>query len=235
MIGASKIMTSAVNYGVKKPLNWVANTSLLNKVCKNFREDNVKYIAGLGIASIVLKDGLGSYIYVKQSLNNKNIPPDKRKFVAALDLTNGGLMIGMQLLMFKTFSNDKFQEKLFGKFFDKYFDRPARKGYQALLKNQDKFSKVTGKDFNISFESFKKTTKGTFGAITSLVAAVIIAKRVIVPFIATPLADKAKKWMCRNDKSNEINPESKNTYNTNGSTAEPQKATSTNHLKKTEA
>jgi hypothetical protein len=222
-------MTSAVNYGVKKPLNWVANTSLLNSVCKNYRADNVKYITALGITSIILKDGLGCYLYVKQSLNNKKIPSDKRKFVAALDMTNGGLMIGMQLLMFKTFSNEKFQEKIFGKLFNKYFDRPARKGYQALLKGQEKFSKITGKEFNTSFEAFKKTTKGTFGAITSLVAAVVIAKRVIVPFIATPLADKAKTWMCRNDKENEINPESKNTYNTNATAAQTE--TSTNLLK----
>ena len=233
-MNVSKIMTTAVNYGVKKPLNFVANTSLLNSVCKNYRADNVKYITALGITSIILKDGLGCYMYVKQSLNNKKIPSDKRNFVAALDMTNGGLMIGMQLLMFKTFSNDKFQEKLFGKFFDKYFDRPARKGYQALLGCQEKFSKLTGKEFNTTFESFKKSTKGTFGAITSLVAAVVIAKRVIVPFIATPLADKAKKWMSRNDKSNEINPESKNTYNKNGVDTEPQKAAPSNLLKRVE-
>ena len=103
MISVSKIMTSVVNTGVKKPLKWVSNTKLLDNVCENYRADNMKFITALGIFSILLKDGLGCYLYVKQSLNNKKIPSDKRKFVAALDLTNGGLMIGMQLLMFKTF------------------------------------------------------------------------------------------------------------------------------------
>jgi len=214
MISVSKIMTSVVNTGVKKPLKWVSNTKLLDNVCENYRADNMKFITALGIFSILLKDGLGCYLYVKQSLNNKKIPSDKRKFVAALDLTNGGLMIGMQLLMFKTFANEKFQEKLFGKLFNKYFDRPARKGLQALLGNQEKFKNVGGKDFNTVFEAAKKTAKGTFGAITSLVAAVIIAKRIIVPFIATPLADKAKNWMSRNDKDNEVHAESANTYDT---------------------
>jgi len=232
MISVSKIMTSVVDKGIKKPIKWVSNTKLLDNVCKNYRADNMKFITALGITSIVLKDGLGCYLYVKQSLNNKKIPSDKRKFVAALDLTNGGLMIGMQLLMFKTFANEKFQEKLFGKLFNKYFDRPARKGLQALLSSQEKFKNLSGKDFNTVFESAKKTAKGTFGALTSLVAAVIIAKRIIVPFIATPLADKAKTWMTRNDKDNEVHPESANTYDTKGANLDIKESTSTNLLKK---
>jgi len=232
MISVSKIMTNVVETGIKKPIKWYSNTKLLDSVCKNYRADNMKFISAVGITSIILKDGLGCYLYVKQSLDNKKIPSDKRKFVAALDLTNGGLMIGMQLLMFKTFSNENFQEKLFGKLFNKYFDRPARKGYQALLQHQEKFKNISGNDFNEMFESIKKDARGTFGALTSLVAAVIIAKRVIVPFIATPLADKAKKWMTRNDKENEINPESTNTYNTTGKILDIKESTSTNLLKR---
>ncbi len=191
----SKIMTSAVNYGLKKPLKVLSNTNLIKKVTKEYRGNNLRFIAGVGIFSIILKDGLGCYLYVKQSLANKKIPEDKRKFVAALDLTNGGLMILSQLLAFKTVSNEKVQEKLFGKLFGKHFDDAAKKGYEAILRAKDKFATISAKDFEAGFESFKKTTKGTFGILTSLVAATILAKRVIVPFIATPLADKAKAWM----------------------------------------
>lgn len=191
----SKIMTSAVNYGLKKPLKVLSNTNLIKKVTKEYRGNNLRFIAGVGILSIILKDGFGCYLYVKQSLNNKKIPEDKRKFVAALDLTNGGLMILSQLLAFKTISNPKIQEKLFGWLFGKHFNSAAKKSYETILKAKDKFTKMSAKDFEAGFESFKKNTKGTFGILTSLVAATILAKRVIVPFIATPLADKAKAWM----------------------------------------
>lgn len=57
-----------------------------NKVFPNYEKDNAKFMSAIGVTSIVLKDGLGCYLYVKQSLNNEKIPEDKRKFVAALDL-----------------------------------------------------------------------------------------------------------------------------------------------------
>lgn len=199
MIKVSKIMNTTVNYGLKKPLKVLAGSGLIKKVTKEYRGNNLKFIAGVGILSIILKDGFGCYLYVKQSLANKKIPEDKRKFVAALDLTNGGLMILSQLLAFKTVSNPKVQEKLFGRLFGKYFDSTAKKGYEIILKAQDKFVKMSAKDFESGFDAFKKTTQGTFGILASLIAATIFAKRVIVPFIATPLADKAKTWM---DKKN---------------------------------
>lgn len=196
----TKVMNNVVNYGVKKPLNWVADTRLLKNVCNNYQGNNLKYMAAWAIASIVLKDGLGCYMYVKQSLNNKNIPEDKRKFVAALDLANGGLMILAQLVMFKTISNKKVQEKVFDKFFGKLFERSSKKGYQALLKNKEQFKNLTGKEFNIAFDKFHSGIKGTFGLLTTLVASTILAKRVIVPFIATPLADKAKGLLYSDEK-----------------------------------
>ena len=200
----SKVMNNAVNYGVKygvkKPLNWIADTKVLNNVCENYQGNNLKYMAALAITSIILKDGLGCYMYVKQSLHNKDIPEDKRKFVAALDLANGGLMILAQLLMFKTISNKKIQDKIFGKFFGKLFDKSAKKSYEILLKNKEQFKNLTGKEFNIAFDKFHSNIKGTFGLLTTLVASTILAKRVIVPFIATPLADKAKGLLYQDEK-----------------------------------
>lgn len=186
-------MISSVVKTIEKPIHLVADTKVMKTVCEKFQADDVKFIAGLGMTSIVLKDGLGCYMYVKQSLNNKNIPEEKRKFVAALDLANGGLMIIAQILMFKTISNEKFQAKIFDKLFGKYFTRAAKKGAQELMLSQKKFAgKITNKEFNINFAKCKKEIQGHFGVLTSLVAATIIAKRVIVPFIATPLAEKAK-------------------------------------------
>lgn len=209
-LGLDKVRSTMV----EKPLNWLSNTKLSNWSSKHHQANNMKVITGIGVFSIVAKDGYGCYLYVKQSLENKKIPDDKRKFVAALDLANGGLMILMQLLMYFTISHKVVQSKMFDKMFGKFFDRPVTKSYQTILKNKDKLSGMTGKQFHTSFEKYRKSVKDSFGYLSSLVAATILGKRVIVPFIATPLADKTKAWMCRNDKPAEVHKETINTYNT---------------------
>jgi hypothetical protein len=206
MSGVSKIMNRVVDFGIKKPLN-----AFSNNLCKNYQSNNTKYIAALGLTSIVLKDSYGCYLYVKQSLNNEKIPDDKRKFVAALDLTNGGLMVLSQIAMFFTISNSKVQAKLFDKIFGKKFDGVAKKACEAAIKKTPKFSGITAKEFETTYGKFKGEIKGFFGIFTSLVAATILAKRVLVPFIATPLADKAKELMCKdenNDKDTFAHPTS---------------------------
>ena len=194
------ITSSLMKNVVDKPLNMLTNTRVMNTVCKGFQNNDVRLITGLGLLSIVLKDGLGCYMYVKQSLNNKNIPEEKRKFVAALDLANGGLMIAAQILMFMTISNKALQSKWFEKMFGKFFDRAARKGYQEFMLKNPKYAKLSNKDFNAAFEKCKSGISDCFGALTSLVAATVLAKRVIVPFIATPLAEIAKGFLgCKKD------------------------------------
>ena len=116
----------------QKTIKWLSECKpMKNKVFPNYEKDNAKFMSMIGVTSIVLKDGLGCYFYVKQSLNNDKIPEDKRKFVAALDLANGGLMIAMQLLMFSTISNKKAQGKIFIKLFGNNFTRAADKALQA--------------------------------------------------------------------------------------------------------
>jgi len=165
---------------------------------------------------MILKDGLGCYLYVKQSLANKNIPDDKRKFVAALDLANGGLMILAQLIMFKTISNKKVQEGIFDKLFGKLFARPAKKGYKELLRDRPEFKNISpkefGKEFNVVFDKFHGNIKGTFGLLTTLVASTIIAKRIIVPFIATPLAERAKGLLSKDGNKNAVTDKNKDTF-----------------------
>ena len=201
-----------LNKWCEKPFQALANAKPMSKVNNHYIADKTKFITGLGVASIVLKDGVGCYMYVTQSLNNKEIPEDKRKFVAALDLANGGLMILMQLLMFFTISNKKVQKYLFDNLYGKHFNRDASKGYQAMLKNTDLLKDMKGSDFHQVLNGVKKDAKDAFANVTALFAATIIGKRVIVPFIATPLADKAKKWICRFDTPEQINMETKNTY-----------------------
>ena len=175
-------------------------------------------------------------MYVTQSLHNKAIPEDKRKFVAALDLANGGLMILMQLLMFFTISNKKVQKYLFDNLCGKYFNRAASKGYQAMLKNTDLLKDMKGSDFHQVLGGIKKDAKDAFANITALFAATIIGKRMIVPFIATPLADKAKKWICRFDTPDQINSETKNTYDsTSGAIDDGEQVATDIQIKQTDA
>lgn len=216
---ATKPYLKKFNNICEKPYKALANFKIgkhrpMDIVNDNYIADNTKFITGLGVASIVLKDGVGCYMYVTQSLNNKEIPEDKRKFVAALDLANGGLMILLQLAMFFTISNKKVQEKMFNTFFGKHFDRAASKGYQAMLKNNDLLKDMKGSDFHPVLNQARKDVKAAFENVTSLFAASVVAKRMLVPFIATPLADKTKAWMSRNDKPVEVSKETQNTYNT---------------------
>lgn len=216
-----------VEYGLKKPLVALSKAPGMDNVCKNFRKKNMAFINGLGITSIVLKDGLGCYMYVTQSLHNDKIPEDKRKFVAALDLANGGLNIILQILLHFTISNKLVQAKMFNKLFGKGFDRAALKTYQKVLGKREKFSEVQGKQFHRAMDEIKGSVCDALSNVTSLVAATIVAKRVMVPFIATPLADKAKVWMSRNDKPVEISKETINNYDEDKAAADNQKENKT--------
>lgn len=224
-------LRTCYDYCLKKPDLMLSRTKILEKACEKFQDPktNAAWIAGLGVFSVILKDGFGCYLYVTQSLNNKKIPEDKRKFVAALDLANGGLMILLQILMTYTISKKAFQEKMFNKLFGKMFNRQTSKSIQAIMEQKDHLKgKVKGnQDFHRAFESYKDASIAAFGSLTALIAATTVGKRIITPFIATPLADKTKEWMCRNDKPTQIHKDTKNTYDTSisaGEKAEAQKA-----------
>ena len=217
-------VTNLVTTVTRKADKWISRTSAVKKTAEKFQDPkgNAAWIAGLGVASIVLKDGYGCYLYVTQSLNNKKIPEDKRKFVAALDLTNGGIMMLLQILMTYTISKKAFQAKMFDKMFGKMFNRQASKSMQAIMESKDHLKgKVKGnQQFHREFEGYKDAAISALGTLTTLIAATTVGKRILTPLIATPLADKAKAWMCRNDKPAQTHPETKNTYDTETSAYE---------------
>lgn len=203
---------------VEKGLKWLSESGMMTKkIYPNYeKKDNLHFMAMIGVLSIILKDGLGCYLYVKQSLNNKEIPDDKRKFVAALDLANGGLMIATQILAFFTIQNKTVQKRLFDGLFGKKFTRTATKATQAKLKKLGgQFEKMTGEEFYKGHDQYKDGVSKAFGYLITLAASSIFAKRVVVPFIATPLADKTKAWMCRNDKPEQTHKDTVNSYNEN--------------------
>lgn len=207
-----KVANTACEY-LKKPFIALSEMSVMEKGYASYRSNNRRFIDGLGILSIIMKDGVGCYIYVNQSMHNDKIPEDKRRFVAALDLANGGLMILAQILMHITISNKIVQTKMFEKLFGKNFDRNALKMVQAVLKNTEKYRNTSTHEIAEAFNKMKGSVCDAFGSLTSLIAATTIGKRVIVPFIATPLAGKVEEKMNKNNKQIVIDKETENAYN----------------------
>ncbi len=181
-----------------KIIGGITNFKPVQKCCNFFKKDPEKAIAYSTIASVVGKDGIGCYMYVNQSLNNEKIPEDKRKFVAALDLTNGILMIVAQLGLF--FGMRKLNEPLFNKIFEKSFDKGGqvfKSIATKIRKTQRDAGETVSRKLTLrkEYDKIRKDCLDTFKFITELAAATILAKRVIVPFIATPLAQKVKNKM----------------------------------------
>ncbi len=169
----------------------VLNSKVMQKGAEQFRNNKAGFIAGTTLSSILLKDAIGCVYYVNQSLANESIPEEKRKFVAALDMTNGALMIATQFLTFFTLSNEKFRNNMFDKTFGKIFED------KNLEKIAESSKKVLGEKFNQelfdkAIKSAKSSGAKSLGAIVSLIGATVVAKRMIVPFISTPLAQWVK-------------------------------------------
>ena len=194
MVSISSISSKVIGSATKsKPVK---------ALCNYFQKDPEKALAYSTVGSIVAKDGIGCAMYVYQSMNNKEIPEKRRNFVAALDLTNGILMIVSQIAMF--FAMRKFNETLFPKLLSKSFDKQgvALKNITEQVRiNQAREGIKPSKKFVIGkeYDKIKKDCFETFKFVTELAAATIVGKRIIVPFIATPLAQKVEKKM--NEKS----------------------------------
>ena len=173
---------SKINKIIETPIKKFANSNIMEKICKQYRENNPKFITSFSVGSLIAKDTYGCYEYVRQNQKNKNIPEEKRNFISALDLLNGTMMIGIQLLTYATIAKKTNQSKVFDKFLGKYFNVTNFK--KIKINNPE----ITAKDF----KTYKNNISTAFTHLFSLITTTILAKRVIVPIIATPLADKLK-------------------------------------------
>lgn len=190
MSGLQSIGTS-IGKGIAKATNAKPATWL----GKKFEKDPEKALAMATVTSIILKDGIGCAMYVTQSLHNDKIPEKKRKFVAALDLTNGVLMIAAQIAMF--FAMRKYSGPIFEKLFKKSFNPVSKANTISRMRMQDAATGTAGKKikYDKAYEGVKKDALDLFKFVADIAAATIIGKRVIVPLIATPLAKKVEKKM----------------------------------------
>lgn len=191
----SKVGTT-VGTGIAKATNFKPAV----KLAERWKKDPEGTLAAATVASIILKDGIGCAMYVTQSMNNKKIPDEKRKFVAALDLTNGVLMIAAQIGMFLAMR--KYSKPIFNKIFKKSFNPIAQSNTVSRIRakaakaNERILRKLGIEKEN---EKVKKDGLDLFKFIADISAATIIGKRVIVPLIATPMASKVEKWMEKRD------------------------------------
>ena len=195
MSGIDRI-TSGIMTSISKVLGAASNAKPMKKLGEQFQKNPENTLALMTVASIVVKDGVGCYKYVTQSLNNERIPEKQRNFVAALDLTNGILMILAQIGMF--FAMKKFSEPIFNRLFKKSFnDKNAKDIVTRIRMLQHKAGIEPARKLTIEkeYEKVRKEALDVFKFVADIAAATIIGKRVIVPFIATPLANIVKDKM----------------------------------------
>lgn len=188
--GIGKGIAKATN---SRPATWLGNRFDINLE---------KALSMATVGSIIAKDGIGCVMYVTQSMNNKKIPDEKRKFVAALDLTNGLLMILAQIGMFLAMR--KYSGPIFNKIFQKSFNPIAKSNTISRMrmwaaKRGETVSKKLGLE-KVFDDKVQKGALDVFKFVVDTAAATIIGKRVIVPLIATPFASKVEKWLDKREK-----------------------------------
>ena len=145
-------------------------------------------VGTIAIISGLSKDVINCYYYVTQSLKNEKIPEEKRKFVASLDLSNGILNVITQLAI--GIPLVKLTDKVFDSKIAKYFtDKETDKIFKSI-KTQTSYDKI----YEIAQKN-KSLAKAGFAALIALVGTQIVAKRIIVPLIATPMASFFKNKM----------------------------------------
>lgn len=96
--------------------NKATNKFMESKTGHTWMPENPTDIAKtLALYSTTTKDAVNCYYYTTQSYNNKEIPEDKRKFVAGIDLANGILNVITQLTLGLVVNkqSDKLFEKVF--------------------------------------------------------------------------------------------------------------------------
>lgn len=151
---------------IKPILNTTLNKAANSKfVAKLIPERAGDMAATIAIISTTTKDLVNCIYYTKQSLENQKIPEQNRKFVAGIDAANGILNVSTQILL------------------GNYVKDNADKVYKFL------FGKHVPAD-----PLMKKLASGGFSLIFVLAFTQIFLKRVVTPFLATPMAHYFKEF-----------------------------------------
>lgn len=184
--------------------NKVAKSNFMTKRLDKGVSDPARFAAAMLVTSIVSKDLIGCVLYTTQSWNNKKIPEDKRKFVAAVDLMNGIVMVGGQFLIgkiidakFTPWLTSKFTGTIKDKFTDKEVSVDSNKVFHT-----DKIRQLvvdTAKEKNINVKNIEEVVSKVakkckspfvngFGILVAAIATTALTKRTLAPLISTPMA-----------------------------------------------
>ena len=152
----------------------------------------------IATVSNVSKDAVNCAYYTIQSLNNERIPEDQRKFVAALDLSNGIMNVGVQLAT--AFGLSELVTSI--------FDNKMAKSKDFSLKEdviKEKFNKLPEslkaktneaqfiKDYTKKMKGRINIARTGFTVLFVNIAMQILTKRIITPLFATPMASYFKE------------------------------------------
>lgn len=188
--------------------NNMFNTGVMKKLIPHTPTDMA---ATLALISTTTKDAVNCYYYTTQSLHNEKIPEEKRKFVAGLDLSNGILNVVVQFALGSAMNT--VSSKLFEKWFGKSFNEAAGKKLHKTLEKA-KFD-YTEKQVIDSLAKNKKYASAGFKVIAVLLVTQVIAKRIITPLLATPMAGVFKEQLEKREKAQAaLHPEKKNDVKT---------------------
>lgn len=121
------------------------------------------YAAKALVVCSVAKDVFAYATRFKTTMNNEKIPQEKRPFVAAMDLSSGIVTAIAQISVGFCVANKKLQDGIWNKLFS-----------------------------NVKFNDIKLAKKG-FVSILTLATTGILTERVLVPLLATLLAEKVEK------------------------------------------
>lgn len=177
--------------------NALRNRDFWKNTTKAFQDEDT--LQTFALVSTISKDAINCAYYVTQSMRNEKIPEDKRPFVASLDLSNGILNVSLQAAIGYWIKNNT------GPFFDAkmaknlFSDSVFDKMHKIIAPTMDP------EFFKSKFMASKSIVRGGFGLVATLVGTQIITKRVIVPFIATPMASIFKKWFDASSKNKSAN------------------------------
>lgn len=202
---------NSINNALGKTLNKGASTKFVTSALKKALENPPKYAGTMLVATIVSKDIVNGFLYTYQSWNNKKIPEDKRKFVAALDAMNCIFMVGGQLGI--GYLIDKGLTPWLQKKYTGYSEDPITKiktpvehsksplAYDNVFKETENALKNHVNDISkydvkeLSHEIINSKLKGKYKSMATGISIIVTAlattalvKRTITPLVTTPLA-----------------------------------------------
>ncbi len=146
-------------FSVNKVISDVVNSKFMKKHIHKSMHDP-KFLTGVLVATSVAKDVVGYGTRIITDSRNKRIPEDKKHFLTDMNITNAIVSTAAQLGVALVVSSDCVQKNITEKLF-------------SPVKNHPKIFKAASRSFLI---------------LSTLLASTVLAKRLIVPIVATPIA-----------------------------------------------